>query len=72
MNDLAVIKNYWIHDNPVLGVLYNKSLNDIAEMLIKNKSYKISDILNSRGYWTYDSENNRKYLSTYDILRMIS
>lgn len=68
---------YHIYLSWPLNTVYNKVLNeysilDISDMLVKNKSIKISDILNSRGYWTYDKKDLRKYLSVFDILYLLN
>lgn len=43
----------------------------ISDALTK-QSYAVDDILNSRGYWTYDKEDPRPYLSVFDMLSIIT
>lgn len=45
-------------------------LNKACEKLIANKSTAISDIVNSRGYWTY-LPDDRTYMSVYDVLDIL-
>jgi hypothetical protein len=42
-----------------------------VEQIAKNSSIKISDILNSRGYWTYDKKDARQYMSVLDIVHLL-
>lgn len=40
----------------------------LAEKLLTSDTATTKDILQSRGYWTYDKENKQPYMSTYDVL----
>lgn len=62
---------YWPLNSYPLSILNKLSIDEISDKLVKNTSIKISDILNSRGYWTYDKQDKRKYLSVVDILSLI-
>lgn len=48
----------------------NIDLNKACEKLIANNSTVISDIVNSRGYWTY-LPDDRPYMSVYDVLDIL-
>jgi hypothetical protein len=70
ITQLHFIQNNWsMRDSPINFML---KLTDFAEKLTNNSSYAIDDILESRGYWTYDKTNPRSYLSLFDIIQMIS
>lgn len=45
--------------------LYNK-------LSAKESSIKVQDVLNSRGYWTYDKENKRKQMDIFQILDLMN
>ena len=40
----------------------------LAEMLLASDQPSVSDILQSRSYWTYDKSNTQPYMSLYDVL----
>jgi hypothetical protein len=72
LGQMCYIKNWWnITYSEELSKLQTIKIEDICEKLISNKSIAISDILNSRGYWTYDKEDKREYMSIVDILTLI-
>ena len=67
---LCFIRNNWNTFNIQgvdLGINPDKFVDDV---LAGNKTM-ISDICNSRGYWTYDKDDPRKYMSVYDIIYML-
>lgn len=67
---MLVIQNYWV-PIPELEDVWHMTLEDVYEKLKNNKSPKISDILNSVGYWTPDGTCEREYMSIFDILKLL-
>lgn len=47
---------------------FSLSVEKLAEQLLAQDGPTVSDILQSRGYWTYDTTNVQPYLSVYDVL----
>ena len=47
---------------------------DVSKLpeLLSAQGYAQDEILNSRGYWTYDKEDPRPYLSAYGVLNILS
>ena len=69
---LAQLK--WINDNWSLGsygINIPKTAQELIELIAKSNTIMISDILNSRGYWTYDKNNKRPYMSIFDICELL-
>lgn len=53
---------------------YSKMINpsDLYDKFVnKGSSIKLQDILNSRGYWTYDKTNKRPYMNIFKIMDLI-
>jgi len=72
LGQLCYLKNWWnISNSPELEKLSTMEIKDICEKLVNNKSIPIKDILNTRGYWTYDKKDKRSYMSVIDILSLI-
>lgn len=70
LTHLHYIRTNWsLRDIPVD---FNVDLEKLAEALMKNSTYAMSDILNSRSYWTYNKDEPRPYLSIFDILSLAS
>lgn len=62
---LCYVQNNWsIQDCPVPLAIKPEEL---AEKMTKT-DYGMDDILNSRGWWTYDKDEPRPYLTLWDIL----
>jgi hypothetical protein len=68
MGQLKWLHLYW--DTSKLGINIPKTAESFVESII-NSDLTISDILNSRGWWTYDKKNERPYMSLMDILDKI-
>ena len=49
----------------------NKTAEEFIDLTAKSNTIMISDILNSRGYWTYDKNNKRPYMSIFDICELL-
>ncbi len=64
---LCYIQNNWILD-PNYEVDFTMTPDKLGELLLVASSPTIRDILQSRGYWTYDKTNLQPYLSLYDVL----
>ena len=45
---------------------------EFVDRIIGGNDILISDILNTRGYWTYEDPYKRPYMSIFDILNLIS
>lgn len=70
---LLHILSWWnVSKIPELLSIISKTANDIFKGIVGNKSIKISDILNSRSYWTYDKKDKRTYMSIFDIIKLIN
>lgn len=71
LGQICYIKNWWnIRYTPEFQNLNELTMEDLCTKLIENKKLPISEILNSRGYWTYDKTDKRKYLSIIDIISL--
>lgn len=66
---LAYIQKYWTTDTRS-AVNLSLPKKDFVEKINADKTLR-DEILNSRGYWTY-GENDRKFMSLYDIVELIS
>lgn len=52
---------------------YSIPIETFAEKLLTGNSYAISDILNSRGWWTYtDAKPDRNYITLPDVINLVS
>lgn len=67
---LCWIQNRWTLNNE-MSDLFNITPEKFAESIVASKSIKMDDILESRGYWTYDKNNKRKYMSIIDVLKIL-
>ncbi len=67
---MVFLQNYWI-PIPELMDTWNMDPNDFWEALSKKHSAKISDILNSRGYWTPNGVGERPYMSIFDVMELL-
>ena len=62
------IKNNWRTDT--LPVDFGKSANEVFDILMSDKNKgMVSDIVNSRGYWTY-CKSDRPYMDLFEIMRI--
>lgn len=64
----------YIHENwntSGINVPLPKTALELVEGIHKSNSLKMSDILNSRGYWTYNKEDPREYMSIFDIVQLL-
>lgn len=68
MTQLIFIQQNWTLSNP--GADYGMTIEELSKK-IGESSYAMDDILNSRGWWTYD-KNDRPYLSIKDVLLIAS
>lgn len=66
---IAYIKNNWTTAG--LPVSFDVSIEKLTETLLTKATYAIDDILESRGWWTYDTSNQRPYLSVFDVLGIV-
>lgn len=64
---LCYIRKNWDISN-IRDVDFSMTPLKLAEKLLGSDGPTVSDILQSRGYWTYDKTNVQPYLSLYDIL----
>lgn len=69
ISQYCYIQKYWAKTG--LDRDFSMPIEKFAEKLIANKTYAISDILESRGYWTYNKKEPRKYLSIYDAVGLV-
>ena len=67
-SQLRFIQQNWSITNSI--VPFEISPEELYEQLQKT-GYAVSEILESRGWWTYDTKESRPYLSLFDILAMI-
>lgn len=72
ISQMLYIKYTWLMSNKTLLHLKDLDMSEITNRLKNNKKILISDILNSRGTWTYDKKDPRKYLSIFDILQLLN
>ena len=70
LSHLKWILNYWNVDK--MNTNIPETAEKFIEMIVANDTIAISDILNSRGYWTYDKDNDRPYMSIMDILDILN
>lgn len=69
---MAYIRNYW-SAFAAKDLEIDTKINPSAfvKAVLKGGDNFISDIVNSRGHWTYDKEDPRKYMSIFDILHLL-
>lgn len=67
---LVFIKNCWSSYN--LPVDLSISTDKFIDNLMTGTTPMISDVLNSRSYWTYNKEDKRPLLTIFDILEMMA
>ena len=67
---LKWISIYWNVRNQPVDI--PETAEAFVDKIVSSNSTTISDILNSRGYWTFDKNDPRPYMSLFDILEMIS
>ena len=66
---LCYVQNYWsVTSNQVD---FKVTPAAFTELVLSKPKDKVAEILNSRGYWTYDKTDSRKYMSLYDILAIL-
>lgn len=66
---ICYIHNNWSTGN--FGMSFDIDPEKIPDML-GAQSYAVEDILNSRGYWTWDKNNPLPYLSVFDIVSILN
>lgn len=70
LSQLCQIQNSWsLRDMPVPFDIKPETL---ADKLSNMSSYSVTDILDSRGHWTYDKKDPEPYLSLFDILAIVN
>ena len=68
---LHYVQTYWRHFiQEKYPVIYNPE-EVYNKFIAKESSIKIQDILNSRGYWTYDTKNKRKEMNIFQIMDLL-
>lgn len=68
-SQLLYIQNCWSSLNQSVDTTI--PIDKYIDTLMGNKTPMISDILNSRGYWTYDKNEKRPLFTIFDTLQMI-
>lgn len=63
------ISRYWNLKNYPFHI--PKTLEKLVEGINQSSRIVIDDVLESRGYWTYDNNEKRRYMSIMDILELI-
>jgi len=69
VSQFKYIKDNW--NLSLLDVDFTIDINKFAEGIL-GKDGLANDILESRGFWTYDKENTTPYLSVYDIVAIVT
>lgn len=65
------IRNNWPKPSyPESTGPFTKTTEELCEEIVKSEKVVVSDVLNSRGYWTY-GKNDREYLSIFDIVERL-
>lgn len=54
-----------------LSINVPRTAETLMECITQSKSIAIDDVLESRGYWTYDKTNKRSYMSIFDVCELI-
>lgn len=70
LGQLCYIQNNWSAFGLEESGLFVKP-KEFVDKILANKDVT-SEILNSRGYWTYDKDDPRKYMSLMDITNLIN
>lgn len=69
--EFLILKNFWV-PIPELSKAWEMNIEDLYNELQKGKkSPKISEVLNSVGYWYPDGTCDREYMSIFDVLNRI-
>ena len=63
---LCYIQNNWVTAGA--DVDFTMKPEVLAEKLLASDGPFVADVLESRGWWTYDKKNLQPYLSVYDVL----
>lgn len=66
---LKWVASYWNIKSQAVNI--PETAESFVEMIAKSDTIAISDILNSRGYWTFNQDDPRPYMSLFDILEII-
>lgn len=66
LSEMCYIQNNWSTVGSSIDFMMKPEV--LVEKLLGSDSATIKDILQSRGYWTYDKNNLQPYMSTYDVL----
>jgi hypothetical protein len=63
---LCYIQNNWVTSGGDVNLNITPSV--LAETLLTSDGPTTDDILQSRGWWTYDKTNHQPYMSLYDVI----
>jgi hypothetical protein len=63
---LCYIQNNWVTTGAEVD--FSMRPEALVEKLLASDKPGVSDVLESRGYWTYDKTNLQPYMSLYDVL----
>lgn len=67
---LKWVSSYWNVKSQPVNIPESAEL--LVEKIVAGNSLAISDIVNSRGYWTFSNQNDpRPYMSLFDILEVL-
>lgn len=66
---LKWILQYW--STATLPFDVPKTAEEFMDRIAKGGDLTVSDIINSRGYWTYEDPDKRPYMSIFDILSIL-
>lgn len=69
LTQLKWITTYW--NTAGMDMTIPETAEKFVDMIAAQDTLLISDILNSRGYWTFNKEDKRPYMSTMDIIDKI-
>lgn len=68
LTQLCYIQQNWVTANSDIDFFIKPE--KLQELLLEKDKNIVNDILESRGYWTYD-KNDQTYLSLYDIIAIV-
>jgi hypothetical protein len=71
LGHMNYIKEYWALFG-VDNIINDLTVNKFVDLVHKQGDNFIQDILSSRGYWTYDKDDPKEYLSLLDIITLIN